>query len=193
MYSERANDGIERSREQWFRRYNGKAPGRGGARKSRAAKAGDWLDKTREAWEREANRALERAGRGERIDHRSLAERREEANRAGDLERAAELSREPNVHLGPERYRTLRGEASETVQRARAVERRNAAALSEREADRRQVERLSEQVRRLAEQYEQERKEHIELMSILGEHIKHVGKLTANYKALTDDLTELWQ
>ena len=52
---------------------------------------------------------------------------------------------------------------------------------------------LSEQVRRLAEQYEQERKEHIELMSILGEHIKHVGKLTANYKALTDDLTELWQ
>ena len=30
MYSERANDGIERSREQWFRRYNGKAPGRGG-------------------------------------------------------------------------------------------------------------------------------------------------------------------
>ena len=82
---------------------------------------------------------------------------------------------------------------SGAVQRARAVERRNAAALSEREADRRQVERLSEQVRRLAEQYEQERKEHIELMSILGEHIKHVGKLTANYKALTDDLTELWQ
>ena len=53
--------------------------------------------------------------------------------------------------------------------------------------------RLSEQVRRLAEQYEQERKAHIELTSILGEHIKHVGKLTANYKALTDDLTELWQ
>ena len=29
--------------------------------------------------------------------------------------REAELSREPNVHLGPERYRTIRGGASETV------------------------------------------------------------------------------
>ena len=102
MYSERGQDGIERSAEQWFRRYNGKAPETGGARKSRAAKAGDWLDKTREAWEQTANQALERAGREERIDGRSLAERRDEAYRSGDLERAstAELSREPNVHLG---------------------------------------------------------------------------------------------
>ena len=45
MYSERGNDGIERRAEQWFRRYNGKPPETGGARKSRAAKAGDWLDK----------------------------------------------------------------------------------------------------------------------------------------------------
>ena len=35
MYSERGNDGIERRAEQWFRRYNGKAPETGGARKSR--------------------------------------------------------------------------------------------------------------------------------------------------------------
>ena len=41
MISERANDGIERSREQWFKRHNAKAPEKGGARKSRAAKAGD--------------------------------------------------------------------------------------------------------------------------------------------------------
>ena len=90
MFSERGNDGIERSGEQWFKRYNAKAPEKGGARKSRA---------------------LERAGRGERIDHRSLAERRDEAYRAGELERAAQLSREPNVHLGPERYRAIRGGA----------------------------------------------------------------------------------
>ena len=38
--------------------------------------------------------------------------------RAGDLERAADFSREPNVHLGPVRYRTIRGGASETVQQA---------------------------------------------------------------------------
>ena len=39
MFSERGHDGIERSAEQWFKRYNGKEPEKGGARKSRAAKA----------------------------------------------------------------------------------------------------------------------------------------------------------
>ena len=112
MFSERGHDGIERSAEQWFKRYNRQAPEKGGARKSRAAKAGDWLEKTREAWEQTANRALERAGRAERIDGHSLADLRDEAHRVGDLKRAAELSREPNVHLGPERYRTIRGGAS---------------------------------------------------------------------------------
>ena len=93
MFSERGHDGIERSGEQWFRRYNAPAPEKGGARKSRAAKAGDWLEKTREAWAQTANRALEQAGRAERIDCRNLAALRDEAHRAGDLERAAELSR----------------------------------------------------------------------------------------------------
>ena len=173
MFSERGNDGIERSAEQWFRRYNAKAPERGGARKSRAGKAGDWLSKTRERWEREANRALERAGAGERIDHRSLAERREEANRAGNLERAAELSREPNVHLGPERYRTLGGGESETVARAREVEERNAEDLNEREADRRQVERLKQEIAEmeamLKEVYERVR-------TAIDERIKQAGR-----------------
>ena len=109
MFSERGRDGIERSGEQWFRRYNAPAPEKGGARKSRAAKVGDWLEKTREEWEQTANRALERAGHGEQIDRRNLASLRDEAHQAGDLERVAELSRETNVHLGPERYRTLRG------------------------------------------------------------------------------------
>ena len=63
MFSERGNDGIARSEEQWFKRHNPTAPERGGARKSRAAKAGDWLDTTRQAWEQTANRALEQAGR----------------------------------------------------------------------------------------------------------------------------------
>ena len=62
MFSERVNDGIERSREKWFRRTNRKEPEKGGARVSRAGSARDWMDKTREAWEREANEALERAG-----------------------------------------------------------------------------------------------------------------------------------
>ena len=49
---------------------------------------------------------------------------------------------------------------------------------------------LEEHVRRLAEQYAQEQKAHIEWASTLAEH---VGKLTPNYKALTDDLTEFFR
>ena len=161
MFSERGHDGIERSAEQWFKRYNAKAPEKGGARKSREAKAGGWLEKTRKAWEQTANRALERAGRSERIDGRSLADLRDEAHRAGDLERAADFSREPNVHLGPERYRTIRGGASETVQQAGRVERRNRAGEHEREADRKQVERLEREIAgieaRLKETYDRVR------------------------------------
>ena len=149
MYSERGNDGIERSAEQWFRRYNGKAPETGGARKSRAAKAGDWLDKTRKAWEQTANQALERAGREERIDGRSLAERRDEAYRSGDLVRAAELSQEPNVHLGPSRHREGSGAAvEEKLQKAERVEQGNRANAAEREADSREVARIEGEIRR---------------------------------------------
>ena len=150
MFSERGHDGIERGAAQWFRCYNTQAPEQGGARKSRAAKAGDWLDKTRGAWERTANRALEQAGRGERIDHRSLAELRDEAYRAGDLERAAELSREPNVHLGPARHRRVGGAAlQEKLQKAARVEQTNAADRGERDTDSRRVERLERETARI--------------------------------------------
>ena len=142
MFSERPNDGIERGKEQWFKRYNAKAPEKGGTQKSRAAMPQAWLEDTRKAWAREANAALERAGRGERIDHRSLAERRDVAERSGDLQQAAELSREPNVHLGPERYRAMRGGESATVQRAGRVDQVNAADRGERATDNRRVERL---------------------------------------------------
>ena len=173
MFSERGNDGIERSGEQWFKRYNAKAPEKGGARKSRAAKAGDWLEQTRKAWEQTANRALERAGRAERIDGRSLADLRDEAHRAGDLKRAAELSREPNVHLGPERYRTSRGGASETVKQAGRVERRSAVDRSERDADSRKVEQLKREIAgveaRLKETYDRVR-------TALDDRIRQAGR-----------------
>ena len=173
MFSERANDGIERPAEQRFKRYNRKEPEKGGARKSRAGSARDWMDKTREAWEKAANEALERAGYGEQIDRRSLAERRDEAERSGDLERAAELSREPNIHLGPERYRTIRGGASETVQQAGRVERRNAVDRGERDADRRQVERLDREIAgveaRLKETYDRVR-------TAIDERIRQAGR-----------------
>ena len=50
--------------------------------------------------------------------------------------------------------------------------------------------RLTDEFSKLAEHYAQEQKAHIEWASILAEH---VGKLTTNYKALTDDLTELFR
>ena len=49
MFSERSSDGIERSGEQWFKRYNAKAPERGGAQKSRSAMPQAWLKQTRTA------------------------------------------------------------------------------------------------------------------------------------------------
>ena len=145
MFSERGNDGIARTAEQWFKRHNPKAPAQGGARKSRAAKAGDWLDTTRQAWEQTANRALDQAGREERVDGRSLADRRDAAHREGDLERAAALSREPNVHLGPERYRK-RGGTSATIAQAERVKQRTATAQAERDADRQQVARVEREI-----------------------------------------------
>ena len=124
VISERINDGIERPPEQWFIRANKTAPERGGALKSRALNRRRWIYHTRQEWALEANRALERAGREERIDHRSLAERFMEAKREYDaaekdptkseaererlLERAAELSREPEVHRGPQKRRKWR-------------------------------------------------------------------------------------
>ena len=161
MFSERGNDGIARSAEQWFKRHNPKAPAQGGARKSRAAKAGDWLDTTRQAWEQTANRALEQAGRAERIDGRSLADRRDAAYREGDLERAAELSREPNVHRGPGQYLDERGRASATVEQEARVKQRTATARAERDVEQRQVERLEREIAavgaRLKETYDRVR------------------------------------
>ena len=109
LISERVNDGAERTAGTWFRRFNGQAPERGGARKTRALQAPrglesrDWLTATRAAWERRANEALEWSGSEERIDRRSWSLRREEALKRGDLEEAARCSRIPNVHRGPRR------------------------------------------------------------------------------------------
>ena len=112
MWSERRGDGHDRSAETWFKRANSKEPARGGAKKSRAGTSRDWLSNLREQWADRVNDALTRAARRERVDHRSLAVRAAELLDARDRtqdellkqalgDRAAELSREPNVHLGP--------------------------------------------------------------------------------------------
>ena len=157
VISERSNDGLERTAETWFKRYNGKDPERGGARKV-STSSKEWLQSTREAWAEHANLALARAGSGERIDHRSLGERAEEAREAGDLERAAELSREPGKHLGPgaaieAKFQLGEGErGSSAVAEAGEIEDRNDRWANRWESADRELSRVQEELGRLMEE-----------------------------------------
>ena len=101
ILSERVNDGLARTRETWCKRANGKHPDRGGARKTRRLQGKRWLIQTRQDWARIANRRLARAGRPERIDHRSLVAQRAAAVERGDGAAARALDREPGRHRGP--------------------------------------------------------------------------------------------
>jgi hypothetical protein len=87
MFSERQNDGLERSPGHWFRRANAAHPERGGAPKSRRFHGRNWVEQARERWATLTNQALERAGRSERVDHRSY-------ERQG-------LDKEAGHHYGP--------------------------------------------------------------------------------------------
>ncbi len=62
MFSERRNDGIERSRDEWFRRANSAHPERGGAPKSRTFHGRDWVEQARERWADGRTQTLERPG-----------------------------------------------------------------------------------------------------------------------------------
>jgi hypothetical protein len=94
MFSERQVDGIERGPDQYFKRANSKAPERGGAKKGYGPRAGERLTREERAehlkalrgsWEEMANDHLARAGRDERIDMRSYADRGIEVEPAARL------------------------------------------------------------------------------------------------------------
>ena len=87
MISERQHDGIDRVREQWFRRANTGHPERGGAPKSRSFHGREWVEQARARWAELTNARLDHAGRQERVDHRSY-------ERQG-------VDREPGHHYGP--------------------------------------------------------------------------------------------
>lgn len=116
--------------------------GDGFGKKDRSWNAPDLLVGWREAWARDANTALERAGRSERIDHRSLDVQRADAEQ--DVERArgsgqeelalerekkvVELSREPEPKIGPSaNAQEKRGIVTERGDAFRAAHDRNAA------------------------------------------------------------------
>lgn len=66
-----------------------------------AQTGGPEIEAMRGVWAGLQNEALERAGAGERVDHRSLEAQREAAEERGDLVAAEELTRAPEVKLGP--------------------------------------------------------------------------------------------
>lgn len=82
----------------------------------RAVKTREWNSDTllkawREAWSHHQNRALERAGARERVDHRRLQEQRQDAERRGDRTAMLVLDRMPEVHMGRRARQILRKEA----------------------------------------------------------------------------------
>ena len=101
MFSERKLDGIERDRQQYFKRGNSKHPERGGN-----IKDPDWnrrgkVEEVRRDWAESQNKYLERHGHEARVDHRNLEDQKISAIERGDIEKAKELNREPERHLGP--------------------------------------------------------------------------------------------
>ena len=184
MFSERIDDGIERGPEQYFKRYNSKAPERGGCQKSRewqaakkgkqvVAEAAPALVALRERWADMVNSALERAGVEQRVDHRSHKARGldiEPEPKVGvaawhmaqkALKEAEKSGKEPEL---PERWQKLQNvlASNEIVMRKRerdAAAWAAAAEMTAAEREQPQPDPLAEQIealkRRVDELYEQ--------------------------------------
>ncbi len=109
MYSARRPDGIGRSPEQFFLRYNAKNPEQGGCRKERGGQTaramGDELSVLRAKIAQKQNEALASAGSDARVDHRSNHDR-------GFYD-------VPESHLGPAKIRGMTAE-----QKKRYIEQR---------------------------------------------------------------------
>lgn len=70
--------------------------------KTREWNADSMLQSWRRNWETSHNLALRRAGFDNRVDHRSLKAQQEAALFRSDITAAAELSRLPEIHMGPQ-------------------------------------------------------------------------------------------
>lgn len=69
--------------------------------KTREWNSKELLNEWRAEWAVACNEALDRAGKKVRIDHRTLVAQRDYARELGDMVRAAELNRQPEIHVGP--------------------------------------------------------------------------------------------
>ena len=107
MYSEREQDSLNRTREQFFRRFNAKNQERGGCRKDSAGTE-ERLQATRARCSEIQNQYLERYGHDTRVDHRTLE--------------AQGINRQPKIQLGPKAaamelqgHATSRGDRNRTI------------------------------------------------------------------------------
>lgn len=110
MFSERTIDRIERSREQFFKRYNPKDPSKGGCQKANSGRSHQQtkedLIALRARFAELQNKHLAKAGHQVRVTHLSL--------------KAQGIDREPEEHQGAARARVLKHEIRETrAQQAR--------------------------------------------------------------------------
>lgn len=109
MVSDRLPDGIERTPEQTFSRYNAKHPEKGGCKKDSGGKnrmeQRDWVIEQRKIVADHINDALAKNGFTERADHRSF--------------RARGIKQKPEAYLGPARVRQMSDEDKKAILRAR--------------------------------------------------------------------------
>ena len=107
VISERSNDGVERTAAGWFKRHKPKRRGGG------SAEGPDELEGVAAEHAGSVGRACE-PGAGTGWKRRTggspdAGGATEAALERGDMEAAAELDREPGVHLGPARFMEMKG------------------------------------------------------------------------------------
>lgn len=107
MWSERTVDQIERGPDQYFKRWNAKAPEKGGCQKDSAGTK-ERLQATRARWADVQNEHLARHGHPDRVSHLSL--------------KAQGIERDPEQHLGPKFIKSLGAEQVADLLAARAAE-----------------------------------------------------------------------
>jgi len=88
--------------------------------KTREWNSKELLGLWRAEWAVSCNRALKRAGRTVRVDHRTLVAQRDEALQRKDMARARELNRAPEIHVGPKARQAVRNQRP-PVSRVREV------------------------------------------------------------------------
>ena len=118
--------------------------------KERGWNSKELLSEWREAWARDTNQALERAGHLERIDHRSLAVQHQEAIRKGHYGKAEKLDRDPEPHYGKGAWMAARtGQANERTEQGAQVREINQGYQSERANGREWMRRIQYQIDRI--------------------------------------------